>query len=516
VNPVIVIPTYVGTKRRTPNYNIVATYDHVTPLTHQGELPRCLASLRDNGIAAPILLLVVSENGVERDASAKIREIAAAFRENLDIRVFDADVLTLFHARAEQLGLAGIKESISLTGYGATRNFGLVVSATLGFTEIIFIDDDEVVCGPDFLERALYGLGKLSKKGIPVLVKSGFYTDRGGHWKSKATRAWYNRYWEQGELFNRWITRAMSAPRLSRSNVLYGGLMAIHREACRRVSFDPWIPRGEDLDYLLNVRMYGGSVWFDNKWSVQHLPPTERNEAQRFRQDIYRWIYEHRKLEFSKTQIDLLQIQPHSLDPYPGPFLENSITTRVFVTALLRTIGRPNDRQGYFRAAQVARREAKAYAEMFCSKYFEFQFGWPQVLGTLEADPQLQRLFDEATRVRGAMTSDPSASGVSRAVVGAGGVGAAGVPVGAAGAAGAAGLAAPALAAPPIVTPPTVTASVAVAPNNPAAASVVAVRSAAGLDPAAVAAATPAVAPKPDLFDFELDLEALGIDVDDD
>jgi hypothetical protein len=352
-----------------------------------------LASLRNNGITTPIVLLVVSENGVEREAAHKVGEIARAFSEDMSIRVIDAGVVSRFHSRAEELGLTNIKEGISLVGYGAMRNLGLIVAATLGFTEIIFIDDDEIVNSPTFVEDALYGLGKLSKKGIPVLVKSGYYTDKSGKWKSKQSGAWYNRYWEQGELFNKWITKAMEAPRLSRSNVLYGGLMAIHREAYRRVSFDPWIPRGEDLDYLLNIRMCGGSAWFDNRWSIQHLPPTERNEAQRFRQDIYRWIYEHRKLEFSKTQIDLLQIQPHSLDPYPGPFLENSISKRVFLTALMRTVGRPKDRKGYFKASQAARREAKAYAEMFCSKYFEFQLGWAQILATLEADPYLKELF---------------------------------------------------------------------------------------------------------------------------
>ena len=395
----MIIPTYVGTKRKTTNYNVVATYDHTTPLTHQGELPRCLASLRDSGIAVPIILLVVSETGIEREASAKVREIAYAFHEALDLRVIDSDLVTQFHIRAEQLGVSGIKEGISLVGYGAMRNLGLIIAATLDYTELVFIDDDEVITHPDFLEKALYGLGKLSQKGVPVLVKSGFFVDRKGQWQSKQSNAWYNRSWEQGTLFNKWITSAMNAPRLSRSNMLNGGVMALHREAFRRVSFDPWIPRGEDLDYLLNIRMYGGSVWFDNNWSILHLPPTERNEAQRFKQDIYRWIYEHRKLEFSKTQIDLLQIQPHTLDPYPGPFLENSITTRVLTTALLRTVGRPQERQGYMKAAQAARREARAYAEMFCSKYFEFQLGWAQVLATLEVDARLKALFRDASRV---------------------------------------------------------------------------------------------------------------------
>jgi hypothetical protein len=501
LNPVIIIPTYVGTKRKTPSYNVVATYDHVTPVTHQGELPRCLASLRDNGVNVPVVLLVAAESGVEREASAKIRETAAAYNEVLDIRVVDAGVLSHFHLRVEQLGLAAVKEGVSLTGYGAIRNLGLVVAATLGFTEVIFIDDDEVVGSPDFLEQSLYGLGKLSKKGVPVLVKSGYYTDRKGQWKSKQKNAWYNRYWEQGELFNKWITKAMNGLRLSRSNILYGGLFAVHREAYRRVSFDPWIPRGEDLDYLLNIRMYGGGVWFDNQWSIQHLPPTERNEAQRFKQDIYRWTYEHRKLEFSKTQIDLLQIQPHSLDPYPGPFLENSVTTRVFTTALLRTIGTSQDRKGYLRAAQVSRREAKAYAEMFCSKYFEFQLGWAQTLATLESDPQLKSLFMEATRVSSVAGID-QLSEAER------------------------GYAADReqdLQQTYQQSSPLGQTSFGVPDNSAAALQNAAVSATAGMaqpgSPLSVSAqgvGVPPQGPKPDLLDFELDFEALGIDIDDD
>jgi hypothetical protein len=491
VNPVIVIPTYVGTKRKTPSYNVVATYDHVTPVTHQGELPRCLASLRDHGVQIPIVLLVASESGVEREASAKIRETATAYREVLDIRVVDAGILTQFHLRAEQLGLAAIKEGISLTGYGAIRNLGLIVAATLGFTEVIFVDDDEIVGTADFVEQSLYGLGKLSKNGVPVLVKSGYYTDKKGQWRSKQSHAWYNRYWEQGELFNKWISKAMAGPRLSRSNILYGGLMAIHREAYRRVSFDPWIPRGEDLDYLLNIRMYGGGVWFDNKWSIQHLPPTERNEAQRFKQDIYRWIYEHRKLEFSKTQIDLLQIQPHSLDPYPGPFLETAITSRVFSTALLRTIGRSKDRKGYIKAAQVSRREAKAYAEMFCSKYFEFQLGWAQTLATLENDLQLKTLFSEASRVNFDQTaSQPEALNYQQEYV---------------------------------QTSPLQGADFAMSETTGAVIQGAAYSTAAALvqpgspiQAPGLAAPIPPKSITPELLDFELDLEALGIDIDDD
>jgi GT2 family glycosyltransferase len=392
MNPVIIIPTYVGNRRKTMSYNVVATYDHTTPMTHQGELPRCLSSLIESGVDVPVILLVVAEQGVEREASEKIQEIAQAYPE-LDITLVDSQKLAHFYSRADELGLAAIKEGVSLTGYGAIRNLGLVIASILGYVEIIFIEDDETIADEDFIEKAIYGLGKLTQKGIPVLVKTGYYTDRRGKYFSNQKNAWYNRFWQQGDLFNEWMRKAMCGPRLSRSNAAYGGLLAIHREAAKRVSFDPWIARGEDLDYMLNVRMYGGDVWFDNQWSIQHLPPTERTESQRFRQDIYRWIYEQRKLEFSRSQIDLLPIQPHTLYPYPGPFLEQSVSRRVFLTALLRSIGRQGERKGYFRAAMAAWREAKAYTEVFCPKYFEFQLGWPQVIALLENDLELRELF---------------------------------------------------------------------------------------------------------------------------
>ena len=71
----------------------------------------------------------------------------------------------------------------------------------------------------------------------------------------------------------------MRGPRLSRSNHTCGGCLALHKEAFKRLSFDPWIARGEDLDYMLDLRMYGSDIWFDNQWSLRHLPPETESEA---------------------------------------------------------------------------------------------------------------------------------------------------------------------------------------------------------------------------------------------
>jgi hypothetical protein len=146
--------------------------------------------------------------------------------------------------------------------------------------------------------------------------------------------------------------------------------------------------------------MYGSDIWFDNQWNLLHLPPASRSEGTRFRQDIFRWLYEYRKVEYSRTQIDLQQVKPSSLEPYPGPFLEPGITKRIKRTALLRSFGRP-DKSAYRKAAKAATNEATTYAQRNCAKYFEFQFIWPELMARTESDRILQTaLLQSAARRR--------------------------------------------------------------------------------------------------------------------
>ena len=293
-----------------------------------------------------------------------------------------------------------------MAGYGAVRNLGLVLADVLGFDSVVFLDDDEVIDDADFLQKAMYGLGKLTKKGIPILAKTGFYFNSEGSYLSKSQDKWYNHFWQQGKAFNKMIAKAMRSPRLSRSNHVCGGCLALHKEAFKRLSFDPWIARGEDLDYMLDLRMYGSDIWFDNQWSLRHLPPETESEGTRFRQDIFRWLYEYRKMEYSRTQIDLLQVKPSSLEPYPGPFLEPGITKRIRMTAFLRSLARP-DKRAYRKAAKAATGEATTYAQRNCSKYFEFQFVWPELMARMENDQILRTaLMQSAARRQMDMGAD--------------------------------------------------------------------------------------------------------------
>lgn len=351
MNPVIVIPTFVSPRRRKDSGSVIATYDHTTPLSNPGELPRLLTSLQKVRGIGQIIVLVAAEPAISDQAAEKVQDIVSRF-PSLNIAIIGADECNLVQQRMEQLGLGKLSKEIGLTGYGAIRNLGLVLANVMGFDSIVFLDDDEVIDDADFLQKGVYGLGKLTRKGVPILAKTGFYLNSEGSYLSKSQDKWYNRFWQQGKAFNKWITKAMRGPRLSRSNHVCGGCLAIHKEAFKRLSFDPWVARGEDLDYMLNLRMYGSDIWFDNQWSLRHLPPASTSEGTRFRQDIYRWLYEYRKMEYSRTQIDLMQVKPQSLEPYPGPFLEPGITKRIRITAILRSLAR-KDKKAYRQAAKA-------------------------------------------------------------------------------------------------------------------------------------------------------------------
>lgn len=393
MNPAIIIPTFHQAAADRDKSLAESIYDHPTPLDAPGTLERCLESLQKVQGLGQIIITVSHNEAVE-----KVKGIVDRFPQMHTLVISESEA-AIVQQRLEQLGFGDTADKIGVHGYSAVRNLGLVISNILGFDSVVFLDDDEVVEDPEFLIKAMYGLGKLTRREIPILAKSGYYLNAKGSFLSMSQNKWYNHYWQQGSAFNNWITKAMSGPRLSRSNHVCGGCLSLHKQAYMRVPFDPWIPRGEDLDYLINLRMYGSDVWFDNQWYLVHLPPQERHEGHRFRKDIFRWIYEYYKIEFSQSQIDLLQIKPSSLEPYPGPFLERGLEKRIKRTALLRSLARP-DRAAYRKAAHVATNEAIEYAQKYCDHYFEFQRIWMQIMAQTENDKVLQQALIEAALVR--------------------------------------------------------------------------------------------------------------------
>ena len=398
MNPVIVIPTYVCARRNDVDAGILQTFDHATPLGAQGELPRCLSSLENVNGVGQIVVLVACDEGIAERAEAQVHSICTQF-PTLHTAVFGRSEIELIQQRMAQLNLGTFYDEVGVDSYGAIKNLGLVISHILGFDSVVFIDDDEVVEDADFLAKAVYGLGKMTRGGVPILAKSGYYYNAQGSYLSSKKETWADGKWPQAKLFNQWIERAMAGKRLSRSNHACGGCLALSEQAYKRVAFDPYIARGEDLDYLLNLRMYGSDMWFDNQWSLTHRPPKTASEGTRFRQDVYRWAYEYRKMEFSRTQIDLLQIKPSALEPYPGPFLRPDVLKRLRSTARARMLS-GGDARAYSEAARIAGTEADSYAQDQCNRYFQLQYVWPEVMSRLKGDAILRAALVQSVSQR--------------------------------------------------------------------------------------------------------------------
>jgi len=404
VRPTVIIPTFWTRRGSRGSDRQRFFYDHPTPIDEDGTLPECLRSLEGvTGLDRVVLIVAATDESVAHQAEDRVQEILADF-PGIDSFVFGTAEMGSLHRRMEQLEFADAIRGVSLSGYGGVRNVGLILAAVLGSEAIVFVDDDQVITDPEFLVRGMEGLGEQTGQGRLILAKSGYYTDANGSRSIKEVSPWFDTFWRQAELYNRAIAASDTPPRVKPGTIAFGGCFALHKDMYCNVPFDPWAMRGEDVDYVINARMHGGDVFLDSDWSVIHQPPQVRSEAAVFRQDVFRFVYTHRKLEFSKSQVDLRQVSAESLMPYPGHLVDSSINWRARATALLRALG-TDERSAYLRIASEAVPAAQGYARENCEHYFAFQRRWPMLLDRLWEDIALKSLFSgERTVDRSAIT----------------------------------------------------------------------------------------------------------------
>lgn len=395
MKPVIVIPSYWA-DNTAGGVHTPGAYDHSTDINDPNpDLERCLASLEQVRDVAPVIVLAVCPNKATAEVGKRVRQIAAA-HEKLDICVVTNKEAVPIIDAVGNLAPGGTGECVSLRGYGAIRNMGLVCAAVFGYDAVVFLDDDEVVLGPDFMKKALYAVGALTRQNLPILAKSGYFYDRSGSPLADETKnGLCHKWWTKRTEFNQWMKKALAGTRISRSNYVCGGLLALHARAFTRVAFDPFITRGEDLDYLFNMRMQGMDVWFDNQWMVKHLPPQIAERSPRFMQDVYRWYYERAKLAHVSRQPDLTAVSPMSLMPYPGPWVSRDLDERVRKTVIARTF-LTREHGGYWRIWRKGIAEAEEYARQNKARYLQFQSFWPTIMDGLWNNGELAKMLRDA------------------------------------------------------------------------------------------------------------------------
>jgi len=227
--------------------------------------------------------------------------------------------------------LQNLYSLIDLKGFSKIRNTGLLIAHALSMDVAIFMDNDEVMEAPQYLKLACEYLNQ-RWNGKVVDGKGGFYVNPDGTILLPPERLWWRFLWDKAKWMNQvWERILSSKDRLVPSSILLGGNLVLHRHLFRSVPFDPYIPRGEDTDYLINASQLGFSLFFDKELRIKHLHP-QRTKAYYFEElkgDIERFLYEREKIRMGLT-VDL--------DPYPGYFLKRSLYPRAILTSLFLSL----------------------------------------------------------------------------------------------------------------------------------------------------------------------------------
>jgi glycosyltransferase involved in cell wall biosynthesis len=280
------------------------------------------------------LILPVAFDVTRKDEESAFQEMDRFLRDELKplrekrMLIFSSHHLKNLREYLVQNNFKNFYSLIDLKGFSKMRNTGLLLAQALLMDVITFIDNDEVVEDPHYLQIACEYLNK-RWNGKEVIGKGGFYIEPDGTVLLPPQRLWWRLFWNKTKWMNRvWEKILSSKDRLVPSPMLLGGNLVLHQYLFRSVPFDPFIPRGEDTDYLINATQLGYCLLFDKQLRIKHLHP-ERTEfyfQEELRGDIERFLYEREK---TKIGLDI------DLDPYPGYFLKWTLYPKAILTSAL-------------------------------------------------------------------------------------------------------------------------------------------------------------------------------------
>ncbi|KAF5423051.1 MAG: hypothetical protein C5S45_01490 [Candidatus Methanocomedens sp.] len=342
----MVIPSYWARESKDGVRAGDAVYDHPTPLDEDGTLLRALQSLdvlEDKDFQVVVIAAATAgdiEDRVEDKVAGIIDE--ASWTVDVDIKLFASshlgEIYDLLQSRGideyvpllQSRGMDEYVPLLQLWGYSNIRNLCLFIPHILGSDLAVLIDDDEVFEDTQFIRKVKEFMGSVLGDRT-VHAVAGYYLQSDGDNSTRKKRSPWMEYWGQYKVMDEGFDRIIrTEPRLKETPFVFGGNMVIHRELFTVVPFDPGVPRGEDIDYLINARMFGFSFFLDNKLSIRHLPPSKSHPMwMQLREDIYRFIYERAKLEGQVVKEGMVRVAPEDLDPYPGRFLRSDLEEKV-------------------------------------------------------------------------------------------------------------------------------------------------------------------------------------------
>jgi hypothetical protein len=382
----IVIPIYLKPDRR----EALVTSEGLRLAKRAIESLKVLED-QDFILILPICIDLAGE--VSEDALSEmdqyVRKEVKAIRQERTL-IFSSHHLKSLKDYLFQKNFKNFSTLMDLKGFSKIRNVGLLLAQSLSMDVAIFIDPDEVVADPNYLKIACEYLGR-RWDGKEVLGKGGFYLNPDGKIFLSSPRLWWRFLWNKTKWMNRvWGKILSSKDRLVPSPLVLGGNLVLHRYLFRSIPFDPYIPRGEDTDCLVNANQWGFSILFDKQLRIKHLHPkrTELYFLEELRADIERFLYEREKVKGGLTI---------NLDPYPGYFLKWTLCPKALLTSLLFSLDhlRRGEWEKVWTCIDNIWLLLKA-GERGWLKYPKFRADWEVVMGKIQTEglnPILERCW---------------------------------------------------------------------------------------------------------------------------
>lgn len=399
----MVIPTYWSRAKDDPWQEGDAVYDHPTPIDGEDTLGRTLESIRhlNNKDFQLIIPVCPTTSEVEAKAVERVRHIVEASNPGVDTYIFTPSHLEEIKEILTDNGLTEDAAGLMVQrGYSNVRNMCIYTASAIGADVAVLIDDDEIFENHAYVDMATEFIGKRIY-GKSIYGVAGYYLNKYDEFYDDVDivpwMTYWNRFGSKTKAFDKIIS---CEPRLKVTPFAFGGAMVIHKNMFNMIPFDPNVTRGEDIDYLLNAKMFGFDFFLDNKLNIKHLPPKKNHPIwKRFREDIYRFLYQQSKIRNQYEVNNMHRVTAEDFDPYPGDFLKEDLEDKIFKTNVLLALEylSEGDIEGCresIRNVYLSKYEAIPKIDTF-TEYRKIQKHWSKIIeGTVQKKDAIRKIME--------------------------------------------------------------------------------------------------------------------------